>query len=143
LNARLDTIQAAVLLEKLIIFDAELEKRRSVASNYDELLLQLLSEQITPPFIEEHNTSAYAQYTIRCPAREKVQGLLAAQGIPTAVHYPVPIHLQPAYANSKIPVGTFPHAEKAAAEVMSLPMHPYLERAEQEIVVKSLSLAVG
>ena len=120
-NSRLDTLQAAILLPKLEIFAEEVTLRQQVAAKYD----QLLSEAgiITTPFVESHNTSVYAQYTIQVDHREQVQAKLKAAGIPTAVHYPIPLNKQPAVAdaNVQLPIG-----DAVAEKVMSLPMHPYL-----------------
>lgn len=119
-NSRLDTLQAAILLPKLAILDEEIALRQQVAANYNQLLNEKGIE--TTPFIEEHNTSVYAQYTIRVKNREQVIEELQAKGIPTAVHYPIPLNKQPAVAsNDFLPVG-----DRIAQEVLSLPMHPYL-----------------
>ncbi|NML46550.1 DegT/DnrJ/EryC1/StrS family aminotransferase [Ramlibacter sp. G-1-2-2] len=135
-NSRLDTIQAAVLLSKLEIFDDEMTARQEVASNYSELLLRLTD--IKPPEIAEYNTSAFAQYTVRVLEREKIQSHLTAVGIPTAIHYPVPLNHQPAVSDAtvKLPVG-----DLVATEVLSLPMHPYLTRKDQERIVLALTSA--
>ena len=82
------------------------------------------------PYIEPHNTSVYAQYTVQVENREAVQETLRKEGIPTAVHYPVPLHLQPVFAGLNLPEGSFPVAESAAKRVLSLPMHPYLTENE-------------
>ena len=118
-NSRLDTLQAAILLPKLAIFEEEIALRQQVASNYDRLLNQV--GIVTTPYIEPHNTSVYAQYTIRVESRSALQGKLKAAGIPTAVHYPVPLNKQPAVADrqARLPVG-----DEVAQQVLSLPMHP-------------------
>ncbi|CAQ86401.1 MULTISPECIES: DegT/DnrJ/EryC1/StrS family aminotransferase [Photorhabdus] len=119
-NSRLDTLQAAILLPKLDIFDEEMALRQTVATNYNQALNDI--GILTTPYIEPHNLSAYAQYTIRVKNRDKLQHKLKAQGIPTAVHYPIPLNKQPAVAsNIALPVG-----DEIAQEVISLPMHPYL-----------------
>lgn len=132
-NSRLDTLQAAILLPKLEIFSEEIELRNQVASNYTQLLNEAGVD--TTPFIEEHNISAWAQYTVRVKNRDAVQQKLQAAGIPTAVHYPIPLNKQPAVADTKaqLPVG-----DDVAEEVMSLPMHPYLTKQEQQEVVNTL-----
>lgn len=122
INGRLDSIQAAVLLEKLKIFPSELEARQRIAAAYDA---QLGGKAVTP-YIAPENLSAYAQYTLLVENRERVQAGLRAKGIPTAVHYPVPLNLQPVFANLNQPVGSFPVAEDLAGRVISLPMSPYL-----------------
>ncbi|AWY01069.1 aminotransferase DegT [Marinomonas primoryensis] len=133
-NSRLDTLQAAILLPKLEIFSEEITLRQQVAEKYDQLLNQ--AGIVTTPFIEVHNTSVYAQYTIQVESREQVQAKLREAGIPTAVHYPIPLNKQPAVADSNalLPVG-----DSVAEKVMSLPMHPYMTEKELEKVVSTLS----
>ncbi|NRN30272.1 DegT/DnrJ/EryC1/StrS family aminotransferase [Photorhabdus heterorhabditis] len=119
-NSRLDTLQAAILLPKLEIFDEEMALRQTVATNYNQALNNI--GIMTTPYIEPHNLSAYAQYTIRVKNRDELQRKLKEQGIPTAIHYPIPLNKQPAVAsNITLPVG-----DEIAQEVISLPMHPYL-----------------
>ncbi|NHB96464.1 DegT/DnrJ/EryC1/StrS family aminotransferase [Photorhabdus stackebrandtii] len=120
INSRLDTLQAAILLPKLDIFEEEMALRQIVAENYHQALNKI--GIMTTPYIEPHNLSAYAQYTIRVKNRDELQHRLKEQGIPTAVHYPIPLNKQPAVAsNIVLPVG-----DEIAQEVISLPMHPYL-----------------
>lgn len=132
-NSRLDTLQAAILLPKLEIFAEELELRQAAASRYD----QLLQAQgiTTTPVVEAHNTSAWAQYTVRVSERERVQQQLQQAGVPTAVHYPIPLNRQPAVADATV---SLPVGDRVASEVMSLPMHPYLDEATQQFVVNAL-----
>ncbi|MDG2954922.1 DegT/DnrJ/EryC1/StrS aminotransferase family protein [Bisgaard Taxon 10/6] len=132
-NSRLDTLQAAILLPKLAILDDEISARQRVAENYTRLFNQAGIN--STPFIEAHNQSAWAQYTIQVDNRAEVQEKLKTLGIPTAVHYPIPLNKQPAVADSRIhlPVG-----DLIAERVMSLPMHPYLTSAEQQKIVQSL-----
>ncbi len=120
-NSRLDTLQAAVLLVKLGILDEEMALRQQVAERYTQLLNK--AGISTTPYIGPHNQSAWAQYTIQVPARDQVQEHLRAAGVPTAVHYPVPLNKQPAVADAaaQLQVG-----DAVAQRVMSLPMHPYL-----------------
>lgn len=132
-NSRLDTIQAAVLLAKLDVFDKELVARVEVANGYSELLNK--REQIITPYIEPDNISAYAQYTVQVENREKVQTDLKEQGVPTAVHYPLPLNSQPAVADSDAVV---PVSDQLAQRVVSLPMHPYLSLADQKQVIEAL-----
>ena len=136
-NSRLDTLQAAILLSKLAIFEDEIALRQRVASNYDRLLNQV--GIVTTPYIEPHNTSAYAQYTIRVESRAALQEKLKAVGIPTAVHYPVPLNKQPAVADeqARLPVG-----DRVAQQVVSLPMHPYLTQADQDKIADQLQAAL-
>jgi len=125
-------LQAAILLVKLGILDDEIAARQRVANNYD--LLLKAAGITTTPFIEAHNTSAWAQYTVQVDRREKVQAALKEAGIPTAVHYPVPLNRQPAVASSaSLPVG-----DAVAERVMSLPMHPYLEEHQQKYIAGCL-----
>ena len=132
-NSRLDTLQAAILLPKLAIFEEEVTQRQQVAQRYDALLNQAGIH--TTPYIEPHNTSVYAQYTIRVKNREALQQKLKAAGIPTVVHYPIPLNQQPAVADNtaQLPVG-----DTVAQQVLSLPMHPYLSPADQQTIVDAL-----
>ncbi len=132
-NSRLDTLQAAILLPKLEILAEEIELRNQVAKRYTRLLNE--AGISTTPFIEEHNVSAWAQYTVRVENRGDVQEKLKAAGVPTAVHYPIPLNKQPAVADAaaELPVG-----DAVAEVVLSLPMHPYLEPAQLERVVESV-----
>ena len=133
-NSRLDTLQAAILLPKLEILDEEMQARQRVAETYNQLFTE--AGITTIPFIEAHNQSAWAQYTIQVDNRDGVQAKLKEQGIPTAVHYPIPLNKQPAVADSNtvLPVG-----DEVAQKVMSLPMHPYLKCEEQKKIVKALA----
>ena len=132
-NSRLDTIQAAILLPKLAILDDEMQARQRIADTYTKLFNE--AGLLTTPFIEEHNQSAWAQYTIQVESRSEVQVKLKEQGIPTAVHYPIPLNKQPAVSNRNtvLPVG-----DAIAERVMSLPMHPYLKIEAQEKIVAAL-----
>ena len=125
INSRLDTLQAAILLPKLAVLDEEIAQRQQVAARYATLLQQAPTITL-PPHIEPHNTSAWAQYTVQVPNREELQDILKAQGIPTAVHYPIPLNLQPAVAD---PQAHLPVGDAVAKKVVSLPMHPYLDEA--------------
>jgi len=133
-NSRLDTLQAAILLPKLEILDDEMQTRQRVAETYDQLFTE--AGITTIPFIETHNQSAWAQYTIQVDNRDEVQAKLKEQGVPTAVHYPIPLNKQPAVAdtNAVLPVG-----DAVAERVMSLPMHPYMSFDSQLLVVKGLN----
>lgn len=134
INGRMDTIQAAILIEKLKLFPAELEKRQDIAKRYD----QLLSPFITTPCVQSHNKSAYAQYTIEVDDREDFQKALQQQGIPTAVHYPVAMHEQKALSYLNYQSGDFPVAQKASQRVVSLPFHPYLQADDQLKVASAI-----
>lgn len=124
-NSRLDTLQAAILLPKLEIFPRELELREQAAQRYAHLLGK---SGIAAPFVEAYNVSAWAQYTVQVEARDQVQEHLKAAGVPTAVHYPIPLNRQPAVKDdgASLPVG-----DAVAQKVMSLPMHPYLMPEQQ------------
>lgn len=144
INGRLDTIQAAILLAKMEIFPAEVEARGKIGEKYSKLLLELGAKQsgetdsgILVPHITKGNSSVYAQYTIQVDEREKVQQVLKDRGIPTAVHYPVPLNEQPAIQGicSK---NTTPQSTAVAKRVVSLPLHPYLEDAMIEQVTNSI-----
>lgn len=135
-NSRLDTIQAAILLPKLAILDDELKARQRVADRYDELLTG--SNVLGLPRPAEYNTSAWAQYTVRVKDREAVRASLQAAGVPTAVHYPLPLNRQPAVADDSV---SLTHGDQAADEVMSLPMHPYITANDQDRVAQALRSA--
>lgn len=137
-NARFDTLQAAVLLAKFPHFPWEIEQRRRVAARYNELL----SGFCEPPYVDPANTHVYAQYTVRVPSRDAVRERLSRLGIPTAVYYPKCLHEQPAFKELGYGPGSFPVAEKAAREVLSLPMHPFLTHHEQERVANALREAI-
>ncbi|WP_412486417.1 DegT/DnrJ/EryC1/StrS family aminotransferase [Shewanella chilikensis] len=136
-NSRLDTLQAAILLPKLEVFADELALRQQVAEKYNQLLNE--AGIVTTPFIEAYNTSVYAQYTIQVKNREQIQAKLKEAGIPTAVHYPIPLNKQPAVADAcvQLPVG-----DAVAEKVMSLPMHPYMTDSELQKVVSALQVPV-
>lgn len=142
-NGRLDTLQAAVLLAKLPHLASELEARAAAAGRYDALISDagLARDGIVTPTIRPENRSAFAQYTIRIPQRELVQKRLAASGVPSVVHYPLPLHRQPLYANESGQL-SLPHSEKAADEVLSLPMHAFIEAPVQQRIISALTEAV-
>ena len=141
INGRIDTLQAAVLLAKLNIFDDEIRRRQEIAIAYDSML----SDSVTTPYVEPYNRSVYAQYTIACESRNEVAKKLKEVGIPTAVHYPVPLHLQRAFLHLGYRPGDFPTAEHAAESVLSLPLHPYLTWEQTELIAQELktSLTLG
>jgi UDP-2-acetamido-2-deoxy-ribo-hexuluronate aminotransferase len=139
INGRMDTIQASVLLAKLETFDAEVTDRARIGAAYSELLRDV----VTTPHVEPYNTSVYAQYTIQVENRPTFQDQLKAKGIPTAVHYPIPLHLQPAFARPGVGRGSFPHAEAAAECVVSLPMHPYLCADDQRKIAYAVRQAAA
>lgn len=135
INGRLDTLQAAILLPKLEIFPDELEKRQVVAQRYTEFLG---SSGLILPGTPGGYKSAWAQYSVLAEdseQRERLQGILRENGVPTAVYYPTPLHLQTAFVDLGYGVGDLPVCEDFASRVFSLPMHPYLMVEEQERVV--------
>lgn len=132
-NSRLDTLQAAVLLAKLDVFDQELAARAEAARRYNELLADRAG--LITPYIAPHNDSVFAQYTLQVADREKVQAHLQEQGIPTAIHYPLPLNRQPAVADETVQV---PVSEQLAHDVLSLPFHPYLTVAEQQHIANQI-----
>ena len=136
LNSRLDTMQAAVLLAKLTIFEEEVKLRAEVGAKYTELLAD--APGIITPYIEPHNTSVYAQYTVRVQNREELQAKLKEAGIPTAVHYPIPLNQQPMFEYLHQGTGSVPVAEKVAKEVMSLPMGAWVEKNIVAKICKAL-----
>jgi dTDP-4-amino-4,6-dideoxygalactose transaminase len=137
INGRLDTIQAAVLHAKFDIFSEEIDKRQEVAMEYRERFLSVKGE-IIPPEIPEGYRSAWAQYSILTQNenhRAFIQKKLGDSGIPTAIYYQRPLHLQKAFKNLNYPVGAFPICEDYSRRIMSLPMHPYLSSVDQENMV--------
>jgi UDP-2-acetamido-2-deoxy-ribo-hexuluronate aminotransferase len=134
-NARFDTLQAAILLEKLAIFPSEVAQRAKLGKYYSENL----SKKVITPHIEEHNTHVFAQYTIQVDDRDMLIEKLKEKGIPTAVHYPVPLHMQPAFKYLGYRESDFPISERVASKVISLPMHPYLERTDQDLIIQTIN----
>jgi UDP-2-acetamido-2-deoxy-ribo-hexuluronate aminotransferase len=137
-NARLDTLQAAVLLGKLTRFEPELTERARLAARYSERLARVCQV----PEVLPGNTHVYAQYTIRAPDRDGLARALAEAGIPTAVYYPKCLHEQPVFAGAAR-WSALPESERAAREVLSLPMHPYLSDADHERVIEAVERALG
>jgi UDP-2-acetamido-2-deoxy-ribo-hexuluronate aminotransferase len=123
INGRLDTLQAAILLAKLEVFEHELARRNEVAAEYS----RALEGEAVVPFIESYNVSAWAQYTVKLSNPGGIQAQLQRKGIPTAIHYPAPVHLQPAFTHLEVAPGSVPVAEEVSGTVLSLPMHPYLD----------------
>ena len=134
INGRFDTLQAAFLLEKMAIFPEEIDLRNQVAQRYH----QWLPAEVKRPQVQPGNLSVFAQYTIEVDDREAVQAALQAQGIPTAVHYPLGLHQQPVFQKLFPSDQAFPNTEHAARRVMSLPMHPYLSAQDQQRVAQAL-----
>src|ERR671937_21874 len=141
LNGRLDTIQAAVLMEKLRIFPEEILARERVARRYSAGL----ADVAIVPRLASGSTSVWAQYTIRLASgrRDGLAAALKAQGIPTAVHYPVPLHRQQPYQHFPTALGGAPVSERLAQEVISLPMHAYLDETTQDRIIEAVRRALG
>jgi UDP-2-acetamido-2-deoxy-ribo-hexuluronate aminotransferase len=137
INGRLDTLQAAIVLAKMERFDWELEQRQKVGAGYTAMLKERCPTVVSP-YIEPYNTSVFAQYTIQVANRDETAKRLNATGVPTAVHYPVALHQQPAFAGMAKTTGGFPVAERVAVMVLSLPMGPDLTLHEQAWIVDSL-----
>ena len=138
-NGRLDSLQAAILLSKLEVFEEELERRDALARRYDELL----SDTVRTPRRYEGRRSAWAQYTLQVEGRDAVRQSLADRGIPTAVYYPMPMHLQSAYREHGDGVGSCPTSEALSQRVLSLPMHPYQDDEVTETICREVLAAVG
>jgi dTDP-4-amino-4,6-dideoxygalactose transaminase len=138
LTARFDSIQAAVLLEKLEIFDDECAAREKIAVRYD----QALSGIATVPARATDCTSVWAHYTVTSPRRDRIVAALHAQGIATAVFYSKPVHMQTPYRGYPVAAGGLPVTEHLAQEVVSLPMHPYLSSEAQDRVIAAVRAAV-
>jgi dTDP-4-amino-4,6-dideoxygalactose transaminase len=141
ITGRLDTMQAAVLIEKLKIFPDEIRARQQVADRY---AAGLKSVAIVPT-VPAGSTSVWAQYTIRLKAgtRDRLAEALKAEGIPTAIYYPKPLHRQTAYRQFPAVEGGLPVSDRLADEVISLPMHPYLEQPTQDRIVEAVRRALG
>lgn len=135
INGRLDAVQAAVLNVKLKHFDKEVSLRDEIGARYSDLLED--ADVITPK-IADTNTSVYAQYSIRVKDREDMVAQLSVKDIPIAVHYPIPLHLQEAFEYLGYKEGDFPISEEVATQIMSLPMSPYLNEAQQDYIVDAI-----
>jgi len=138
MGGRLDTIQAVVLLAKLPQYPQELADRQQVAQNYTDVL----SDSLQTPVIKPNRSSAWAQYTVRVNNRDALQVKLKDNGIPTAVHYPMPLHLQECFQYLNYKQGDFSISEKASNEVMSLPMNPFLTNDEVGHIVDTLKTLI-
>lgn len=139
LNSRLDTIQAAILIEKLKIFQDEIDARNAVARRYNEAFKG--SNRIVTPHVVEGAISTWAQYTLKVENRAKFQADLKAAGVPTAVYYPIPLSKQKAYAH--FPGAPTPVSEALSQKVVSLPMHPYLDTATQDRIIAAVLDSTG
>lgn len=140
-NCRIDSIQAAVLTVKLRYLDAGNERRRQIAARYDELFrAAALTDGITLPYTDPRAGHIFHQYVIRAPRRDDLRDHLTRLGIGSEIYYPVPLHLQQALANLGYRPGDFPESERAAAEVLALPIYPELRDDEQQSVVEAIRL---
>ena len=134
INGRLDTLQAAILLAKLEVFEEEIEKRQKVAARYSEGLKNV----VQVPCIPEGYKSAWAQYSVLSDRKEELMKHLQKAGIPTAVYYPLPLHLQSAFAYVGYKTGSMPVSEEVSHKIFSLPMHPYLDESDQQRIINTL-----
>ncbi len=139
MSARLDTLQAAVLLSKLDVFEAELERRRAIAGSYQNAL----GNVVQAPFIPDGFESAYALYTIQCDARDALRNQLTNAGIDCGLYYPKPLHLHPAFMRFGCGEGYMPVAEDLCSRVLNLPMHPYLREEEVDEVCRTILSFAG
>lgn len=134
LGARLDNLQAAVLLIKLKSYNEAINLRQAAAERYHKMLEGLIEN----PVVTNYKTSVWAQYSIRIPSRDLIKSKLKEQGVPTAVYYPKPLHLQKCFEYLGYKNGDFPVSEKTAEEIISLPINPYITKVEQEFIVEEL-----
>ncbi len=133
-NSRLDELQAAILRVKLHYLDQDNERRVAVAARYSAAM----SDRVAVPVVKDGCSSVFHQYVVRSPRRDRLMQDLRARGVGSAIHYPVPIHLQPAYRGRLARLGTLPVAEKAASEVLSLPMYPEIRDEEVQKVIDAV-----
>ncbi|MGZ3315551.1 MAG: DegT/DnrJ/EryC1/StrS family aminotransferase, partial [Caulobacteraceae bacterium] len=134
MNSRLDSIQAAILIEKLKIFPEEIDLRNKVAARYNERL----APHVKVPEVIEGGVSVWAQYTIEANDRDGLAAHLKSKGVPTAAYYPKPLHQQTAYKDFPVATGSLPASDAAGSRVLSLPMHPYLDEATQDLIVDAV-----
>ena len=137
INGRLDAIQAAILIEKLKIFPEEIKKRNEIAQNYKTLLKN--NKYLKIPEIKSDRKSVWAQYSILAEKRDELQKYLNDRGIPTAIHYPIPLHLQECFKSLGYKKGDFPVAERISKKILSLPMNPYLLEEEVEYICNEIN----
>jgi len=143
LGARMDTVQSAVVNVKLKYYKKDLTLRQEIAEKYNETFNKIIKDKDQKlktilPKIEENRTSTFAQYSIRVQDRDKLQEKLKKAGIPTAIHYPMPLHLQECFRYLGYKKNDFPIAEKISREIISLPMNPYLNDGEIEYIVERI-----
>lgn len=143
MNSRLDTLQAAILLEKLSIFDKEIEQRNLIASHYRE---ELKSENLLFQYIPKNYTSVYAQFSIlfdNMSTRNKVQRELSDKGIPSVIYYGIPGHLQSGYKQLGYSEGDLPVSEDLSKRILSLPMHPYMNEQDVSKIVLAIKESIN
>ncbi len=136
LGGRMDTLQCAIVLAKLERFDWEVEQRSRIGAEYLSLLKEV--DEIVSPVIRRDRTCVWGQFTVQSNRRDVLIAALGAAGVPTAIHYPTPLHLQPAYEKICRIVGTMSNARRAGGQVFSLPMHPYMSSETQKTIVETL-----
>jgi len=139
LNGRLDTLQAAILIEKLKIFDEEISKRNEIAKIYSNNL----SSNFISPYIPNNYMSSWAQYSVllkRKKERVKIVKALSEKGIPSMIYYKIPLHLQKVFKYLGYKIGDLPKSENISNRILSLPMHPYLKRSDQDFIIDTLKL---
>ena len=139
MNSRLDTLQAAILIAKLSIFEEELAARQGIADRYN----LALTDVAMVPHVHHGGRSVWAQYTIKVPDRETVIAACSRAGVPTQVYYGVPLHLQKGYCEFPRAPGGCPNSERLSKLVISLPMHPYLGAEDQDRVISCIRAALG
>jgi UDP-2-acetamido-2-deoxy-ribo-hexuluronate aminotransferase len=139
MNSRLDTVQAAILLEKLAVFAEEIKARNRIAARYN----QLLGDSVVVPTVIEGGVSTWAQYTIEVPNRDGLAAYAKTRGVPTAAYYPIPIHKQHVYSRFPVGPGGLPVTEAKADLVISLPMHPDLDEETQDYIVETVRNFAG
>lgn len=136
LNGRMDTLQAAILLEILKVFPSEVSHRIEIGNRFSSMLSS--ATEIETPYVCGYNTSVFAQYTILSKTREKIQKLLKKREIPTVSYYTVPLHLQPVFGKLGYRKSDFPEAERVSSECLSLPMNPYLKKEQQKDIIRGI-----
>tara|TARA_B100000900_G_scaffold340044_1_gene302739 strand:- start:78 stop:1181 length:1104 start_codon:yes stop_codon:yes gene_type:complete len=134
MGGRLDTLQSAILNVKIKHYKKDISRRQKVANHYTELL----KDKFITPIISEDNSSVWAQYSIRVPSRDKIHLALKERGIPSAIYYPLPLHLQECFKYLKYKKGAFPISELISNEILSLPINPYIQANEIEFVCNEL-----
>ena len=139
MNGRMDTLQAAILLEKLAVFPEEIEARQRIARRYNTLL----SDRVETPELIDGATSVWAQYTVKVDGRDDVQSICKSADVPTAVYYPIPLSAQTGYRDFPRASSGTPVSQALSQRVLSLPMHPYLDEESQDRVVAALLAGVG